>query len=151
MDFGYYDNGQWMFHGVIEDGKLEGELNRWFENGQLQWQLFVKDGKFEGELNSWFENGQLQWQLFMKDEKFEGEQKGWTETGQLVINEFYKDGKLVTTNSKFFRGFYRLQTLWREYKERERIWYRKMAYLVGSRVLKLAVTNGLVGEIANAV
>ena len=137
MDFGkseevikYYDNGQMKFYGVSQDGL---------------------DGKREGELKTWYENGQLQFHWFIKDGKFEGERKEWTETGQLVIHEFYKDGKLVTTNSKFFRGFYRLQTLWREYKERERIWYRKMAYLVGSRVLKLAVTNGLVGEIANAV
>ena len=161
MDFGkfegerkeWYENGQLKCHESYKDGKAERDLKEWYKNGQLERHGSYKDGKYEGERKEWYENGQLRYQWFFKDGKHEGERKEWTETGQLVIHEFYKDGKRVTTNSKFFRGWYRLQTLWREYKERKRIWFwhRKMAYLVAIRVFKLEVTNGLVGEIANAV
>ena len=148
----WLEDGQLMTHEFFKDGKRDGECKEWWGNGQLKYQGFFKDGKPEGELKMWFEDGQLWYQLVYKDGKLEGERKEWNENGQLENQLFYKDGECISPILiKYDRVWYRLQTLWREYKERERIWYRKMAYFVASKVLNLPVTNGLVGEIANAV
>ena len=98
-----HSDGQLLFHGFYDDGKLEGEFKRWHVDGTLLVHGFSKDRELDGEYKEWFEDGQIKKICTYRAGKLDGESKEWFHTGRLYKHFYSKDGKL---DGKYKEWFY---------------------------------------------
>ena len=89
---GELDEGR--VRGVIKNGKMQGNFERYHDNGQLYLKGYVKNDELDGSLERYDENGQLTDKVNFKNNRKEGAAEHYYDNGQLSQKGNYKNGKM---------------------------------------------------------
>ena len=90
----YHDNGNLKVKYNFKNGKVHGEVIRYFENGKDIEQIYTKnEGKFVGKYKSFWSKDQLGTESNYIDGKLEGTDITYYEHGTVMVKKEYKNGK----------------------------------------------------------